>query len=149
MQRRPRHPDDGEWECSEGTGVTVCRGGLAAAGVSAGAAEPAWECGGHRLPSESADAGAYPRVCVDFSPDYPSSEGWSCRYVYMNDLPERHCVRSPSTRAGDRCASGACPKGTLCVADRCVPPEPDVGCFFDRDCGSGKSCLFGTCREAS
>lgn len=154
LQRRPRHPSDEEWECSERTGVTVCRGGLAAAGVSAGKPEPGWLCGDHSFAvregdGASVDAGAFRRICVDFAPDYPSPQGWSCRYVYVNDLPERECTRSPSTRAGDPCASGACPKGTQCVRDLCLPARPEVSCFFDTDCATSHECTFGTCRPRS
>lgn len=145
VQRRPRQPDDGEWECSERSGVTVCRGGLAAAGVSAGAPERGWVCGAHRGVT---DAGAYPRVCVDFAPDYPSAEGWSCRFAYVDDLPRRECQRSPSTRVGDPCASGACPPGTTCVGDRCLAPTPNPSCFFDAECTQGQHCLFGSCRAS-
>lgn len=146
-QERPRQPDDGEWECGEGTGVTVCRGGLMAAGVSHGSPDGRWLCGDHRVE----DAGAYPRVCVDFSPETPGAErdagaGWSCRYAYVSNMPVRRCAQSQSTRVGDRCASGACPPGSACVSERCVPPKPDVGCFFDDECGAGRACTFGSCR---
>lgn len=139
----PRQPDDGEWECSETSGVTVCRGGLAPAGVSPGSPDPGWVCGDHVV---RGDAGAYPRVCVDFAPDYPRAEGWTCRYAYVNDQGVRRCEPSPATRAGDPCAGGACPSGTTCASGRCLPDAPAPRCFFDTDCDAPRKCVFGSCR---
>lgn len=142
---RPRQPDDGDWECSETTGVTVCRGGLAPAGVSRGAPDPGWVCGAHAV--GGGDAGAYPRVCVDFAPDYPAAEGWTCRYAYGSDTGgARTCEPSLATRVGDACAGSACPAGTRCASGRCLPPVPAPTCFFDQDCSPPAKCTFGTCR---
>jgi len=147
-QTRPRQPDDGDWECSEGAGVTVCRGGLGAAGVSAGPPEEGWICGDRRV----TDSGSYPRVCVDFAPDPPpGTTRASCHYVYSGGLGRRECTRAPEPQVGDACMVGApnaCPTGTTCIGSVCLPREPQVGCFFDQDC-QGAACVFGTCQPRS
>jgi hypothetical protein len=138
-QRRPRLPDDGEWECTDRSGAVVCRGGIAAAGVVAGADDPGWLCGSG-APSFWGD-----RVCVDLSPDVPQEAGgWSCRFEGDADAT-RLCVPSSAPRLAGPCDTpGACPDGSACIAGICLPPKPAPSCFLDSDCASGK-CLFGSC----
>lgn len=138
-QRYPRLPDDGEWECADLDGVVVCRGWADAAGVVAGRPDPGWFCGARR-------GAAGERICVDFAPDRPNGEPWSCRFQYEPELPLRACTRGGRGPLGSACGAG-CPFGSVCVADRCLPLEPQPSCWIDKDCGDGKKCAFGTCRE--
>jgi len=70
VQRFPRRPDDGEWECVELEGVVLCRGGERAAGVVAGPRDRGWICRGQG-----------PAHCVDLAPDRPDRDGrWRCRF---------------------------------------------------------------------
>ena len=91
-QRHPRMPDDGEWQCTDSAGATICMGGERAAGVAAAAA-PETPAG-----SAARAAGAEPgaRLCVDLSPDFPDGRapGWRCRTLY-DGPPRRICERDP------------------------------------------------------
>jgi hypothetical protein len=138
-QRRPRYPDDGEWECTDRAGVVICRGGVDAAGIVPGPPDRGWLCG-HGSSSLWGN-----RVCVDLSPDLPDEQrGWSCRYELAGD-EHRVCTPSTTAQVGGACrAHRDCPTGSACVAGACLPPRPSPGCFVDADCGSNQ-CLFGTC----
>ena len=166
-QRHPRMPDDGEWQCTDSGGATVCAGGEPAAGVAPAAAasetgelrgagssagglepsqgsmskDPGWFCGQRR--------GATPpeRVCVDFSPDFPdgSMDGWRCRTLYDGPL-RRVCDRdAPGRTLAAPCDAGQpCVDGSRCVTGRCVPDKPAPSCVLQTDCASGR-CRFGSC----
>ena len=143
IQRYPRMPDDGEWECIDMDGAVMCRRGVPPAGVVTGPPDTGWICG-ERVIEERRE-----QVCVDFSPDLPggASHGWRCRYDHKRR--ERKICRETDRGAalGVRCESGAqCPDTLICVAGRCVPraPEP-VSCWFDEECGPGRMCHLGTC----
>jgi len=144
VQRYPRVPDDGEWECIDLKGVAVCRRGVAPAGVVAGPPDRGWRC--------SARAGASPpeRVCVDYSPDLPDDESsWRCRYEHARGQ-QRICrrVRKPARLGGVCDAQRSCPRHLSCAAGVCLPHRPDVSCWFDDDCGDGRVCRLGTCVPA-
>ena len=170
VQRRPRMPDDGEWECVDVGGIVYCRGGLAAAGVVAGAADRGWMCGSRPRAREEREgreereareekpetrgtdaksARPVERVCVDFSPDLPPLPGvFHCRFQYPGPGPERVCDdQTTGARPGDACASARdCPSGLGCTGGRCLPSRPDVGCWLDVDCGGSRArCRWGTC----
>ena len=140
-QRHPRMPDDGEWQCSDSAGATVCMGGERAAGVARSAAEPAWFCGVRR----GAAAGA--RVCVDLSPDFPDGRapGWRCRTVY-DGPPRRVCDRDPAAHTlAETCdRAHPCVDGSRCAEGWCVPERPAPACWLDTDCPGGR-CRFGSC----
>lgn len=137
-QRHPRMPDDGEWECADLDGVVVCRGWSEAAGVVAGPVDPGWHCGGRAgAPSE--------RICVDFAPDRPAGEPWSCRFHHESHAARRSCTRGGPGPLGHACGDG-CPFGSVCVLERCLPLEPKPSCWVDKDCGAAK-CAHGSCRE--
>ncbi len=138
-QRHPRMPDDGEWECADLDGVVVCRGWAEAAGVVPGPPDLGWHCG----PRAGAKS---ERICVDFAPDRPPHEPWSCRFQYESDAPPRLCTRGGAGPLGRECAGG-CPFGSVCVAERCLPLEPQPKCWVDKDCAAGQKCAHGTCRE--
>lgn len=138
-QRHPRLPDDGEWECADLDGALVCRGWAEAAGVVAGKPDPGWFCGPRAgQPAE--------RICVDFAPERPAGEPWSCRFQFEAGLPARACTRGGPGPLGRACGAG-CPFGSACVLDRCLPLEPKPGCWIDKDCGEGAKCAHGSCRE--
>lgn len=143
-QRHPRQPDDGQWQCSDDSGVTVCTGGEPASGVAPSPVAPGWECGDRRRPSPS---GAGARVCVDLSPDYPQGPvlGWRCRWRY-EPAPLRECRSEPDVHVvGDACdARSPCVLGAVCADGRCLPPQPAADCVLDSDCSSG-ACRFGSC----
>lgn len=140
VQRRPRYPDDGEWECADRHGVVICRGGVAAAGVASAPSDPGWLCG----QGSSSPWGR--RVCVDLSPDVPDEErGYSCRFEGTAGDEQRVCVESKAARVGGPCVARTdCPSGCACAGGACLPPMPVPSCFVDADCGSGE-CAFGTC----
>jgi hypothetical protein len=118
-QRAPRLPDDGEWECVELDGVVICRGGVPAAGVVAGPADPGWSCGPRR--------GSADRICVDLAPELPDGAigGWRCRFTH--ERGERRVCRADPT-----------------AAPPAPTPVPKPSCWIDRDCGSG-TCRRGSC----
>lgn len=138
VQRFPRRPDDGEWECVELEGIVNCRGGERAAGVVAGPRDRGWICRGER-----------PAHCVDLAPDRPDGVGsWRCRFEGARE-GARVCERSARPGVGDRCLtgdSGACPADMRCASGVCVPlVAPAPACWIDADCGAGKRCVRGTC----
>lgn len=138
-QRHPRMPDDGEWECADLDGVVVCRGWAQAAGVVKAPPDLGWHCG--------ARAGTeHERVCVDLAPDRPPHEPWNCSFQHESEGAPRLCQRGGAGPLGRECAGG-CPFGSVCAADRCLPLEPAPGCWIDKDCGAGKKCAHGSCRE--
>jgi hypothetical protein len=137
VQRHPRLPDDGEWECLDQAGASVCRGGDPPAGVVAGLADGRWICG----------ARGGERICVDLLGDFPSggAEGWRCRYQ-SSPRPRRICQREPGAHhLGDRCdRRQPCVDGAACREGRCLAPPPRPSCWLDSDCASG-ACRFGSC----
>ena len=146
LQRFPRQPDQGEWECAELDGVVRCAGGHAAAGVPPGPNDAGWLCGARR------GGAAGERVCVDLAPDVPASgsaSSWRCRFHRKGGIT-RTCARAAATvRLGDVCGpSGGCPAGAACIRGRCIPPRPEPACYLDDDCGAGKACRFGSCADA-
>ncbi|MGH7436162.1 MAG: hypothetical protein ACRENE_10860 [Polyangiaceae bacterium] len=143
-QTHPRQPDEGQWQCSDDSGVTVCTGGEPAAGVPPSPVAAGWECGERR---RSLPGPAPERVCVDLSPDFPEGSplGWRCRWRY-EPAPLRECKPDPGAHVlGDVCdARSPCVLGAVCVQGRCLPPRPAADCSLDSDCGAG-SCRFGSC----
>jgi hypothetical protein len=140
-QRHPRMPDDGEWQCADSAGATICVGGERPAGVAPAPADPRWLCGARR----GGPPGA--RVCVDLSPDFPDGGGggWRCRTLY--DGPTRRvCDRAPDAHTlGDPCdPARPCVDGSRCADGRCVPDRPAPACWLDGDCPGGR-CRFGSC----
>jgi hypothetical protein len=138
-QRYPRLPDDGEWECSDHDGAVVCRSAGAAAGVVAAPPDPSWLCG----PRKEARG---ERICVDFAPELPPGGPWACRFAHEHGRPERICTRRDAPALGFACSRG-CPFGSACVGQRCLPLEPEPACWLDADCGAGRTCAHGSCRE--
>jgi hypothetical protein len=147
-QRHPRQPDDGQWQCADDSGASVCSGGEPAAGTVRTEPARGWICGARggtqgRRPGE--------RVCVDLSPDYPSGSAHDerCRWSYERG-PTRSCARDPEAHVlGDACGpKEPCIAGALCVSGRCVPPRPVADCATDSDC-SGARCRFGSCSKGS
>jgi hypothetical protein len=140
-QRHPRMPDDGEWQCADSAGATVCTGGERAAGVAAAAADARWFCGA-RLGSAPGT-----RVCVDLSPDFPDGRatGWRCRTL-VDGPARRVCARDPEAHTlGDRCdPARPCVDGSRCAGGRCVPERPAPACWLESDCPGGR-CRFGSC----
>jgi hypothetical protein len=141
-QRHPRMPDDGEWQCADSAGVTVCAGGERAAGVAPAPVDPGWFCG--------ARAGGEPgRICVDLAPDFPdgTASGWRCTTRYDGPV-RRACDRDASARTvGEPCdARRPCVDGALCAGGWCVPRLPAPACWLERDCAGGR-CRFGSCLE--
>jgi hypothetical protein len=138
-QRHPRLPDDGEWECLDMAGASVCRGGDPPAGVTAGPADRRWTCG----------ARGDERVCVDLRGDVPdgAATGWRCRYE-NGPRPRRLCARDPlAHQLGDPCdPARPCVDGATCRDGRCAAPPPRPSCWLDSDCASG-ACRFGSCRS--
>lgn len=130
VQRHPRMPDDGEWECADIDGAVICHGGLAAAGTVAGPADEAWLCGARRTHDSD-------RVCVDFSPDRPA-RFQDCRFEQG-----RRVCRAGEAKLGRACDS--CPAGSVCTGGHCLPLEPKPECWLTKDCAAGV-CLYGTCR---
>jgi hypothetical protein len=147
LQRHPRRPDQGEWDCAEVDGVVRCIGGHPAAGVPEAPPDPGWVCGAR-------GGGADRRICVDFEPDVPDTDlggdrdGWKCRFLRREGL-SRSCERVAGAavpRLGGTCSDArGCPKGALCAAGRCLPPWPKPSCYLDEDCGAGRACRFGSC----
>jgi hypothetical protein len=142
VQRAPRLPQGGIWDCGDDAGAVVCLGHDA---PDAPAPDPGWKCGVRR----GAESGA--RVCVDLSPDYPNglAEGWSCRF---EDDPHavggraRTCTSEPNAPVlGASCdPARPCVDGARCVDGGCLPPQPLGDCIADQDCGAGV-CRFGSC----
>jgi len=144
-QRYPRLPTDGWWECVDMSGVVMCHGGRVSAGTVAGEADPGWICG----PRRGAEG---EQLCLDFSPDMPSSDAdFQCLFEHEGG-EQRVCRRRstsprPESKLADRCqATTDCPDGSECLRGHCLPPAPEPACWFDRDCGNGAVCRFGSCR---
>lgn len=148
-QRLVAMPDDGDWECTDQSGLVVCRGGHEAAGVHEGPADEGFSCGAIARDEE------HRRVCIDARADQPTVEGWACRHERDHEGPfadvvVRRCTPDSSPRLGARCDEGACPAGLACRADRCVlandaPPD----CWLDTDCQGGSTCVLAHCSQAS
>ena len=141
VQRHPRMPDDGEWECMDLGSAVMCHGGTPSAAVVEGPNDLGWSCG----PRDKGPRGPE-QVCVDFAPDRPRGEldGWACRFDHRHG-EKRICRRDRSpVRLGGRCDAG-CPEGALCVEGVCAPARPQPTCWFDTDCPEGGKCRFGTC----
>ena len=142
-QRHPRMPDDGEWQCTDSAGATICMGGERAAGVAAATApvETGWFCGARGGPEPGA------RLCVDLSPDFPDGRapGWRCRTLY-DGPPRRICERDPDahTLAAPCDARRPCVDGSRCADGWCVPERPAPACWLQADCPGGR-CRFGSC----
>ena len=140
-QLHPRMPDDGEWQCADSAGATVCTGGERAAGVAAAPADPGWFCGTRR----GAEPGA--RVCVDLSPDFPDgrAKGWRCHTIYEGP-PLRICARDSAAHTlAESCDAGhPCVDGSRCADGWCVPERPAPACWLPEDCPGGR-CRFGSC----
>jgi hypothetical protein len=138
VQRHPRLPDDGEWECLDMAGASVCRGGDPPAGVVAGPADGRWSCG----------ARGSERICVDLRADFPAgaAAGWSCRYQNA-PRPRRLCRRDATAHhLGDPCdPQRPCVDGAICREGRCLAPPLRPACWLDSDCPGG-ACRFGSCR---
>ncbi len=140
VQRAPRLPRGGIWDCGDDSGAVVCLGQDAPPSVDRG-----WKCGDRR----GADAGQ--RVCVDLSPDYPDgvAQGWECGF---EDDPRavggraRVCTRDLSAHVlGVDCdAKRPCVDGARCVSGACVPISSEASCIASQDCGDQK-CRFGGC----
>jgi hypothetical protein len=143
QQSHPRMPDDGEWQCTDSAGATLCMGGERAAGVVAGPTDAAWFCGARR----GGDPGS--RLCVDLSPDFPDGRatGWRCRTLY-DGPPRRVCDRDPGAHTlAETCdARHPCVDGSRCADGWCVPERPAPACWLQTDCPGGR-CRFGSCLE--
>jgi hypothetical protein len=142
----PRTPDTREVSCSEIAGVVRCLvEGDAASAVVGSERAPGWFCGPRRGPTERGE------ICVDFSADYPDGDplAWDCHYEAEPAL-RRVCKKAQSfARVLAAChASAPCVDGAVCVAGRCLPRAPEIGCYVDGDCDAGP-CRFGTCLEAA
>jgi hypothetical protein len=147
-QRHPRQPDDGEWQCADDSGVTVCTGGEPASGVASAALASGWICGPRRaLAGRDADVS---RVCVDLTPDFPGglATGLRCTWSYDRGVV-RTCVRDAEVHAiGDACdESSPCVVGARCTSGWCAPSRPQPTCWLDADCGGG-ACRLGSCLVA-
>ncbi len=143
IQRYPRMPDDGEWECIDMAGAVMCRRGVPPAGVVTGPPDVGWLCG-ERVTDEGKE-----RVCVDFSPDLPEGKtrGWRCRYDHKR-RERRVCRQSERAPAlGSACEAGSpCPESLVCAAGRCVPRSPaKISCWFDKECNPGQKCHLSSC----
>jgi hypothetical protein len=139
VQRRPRMPDDGQWECVDMDGVAYCHEVSESAGVVPGAPDMGWTCGARRGHAE--------RVCVDMAPDLPEGEDrWQCHFDHAAD-DQRVCVRAVQPNVGGPCsATGACPASASCVGDVCLPSRrPEPACWFDADCEPGMRCRWASC----
>ncbi len=152
IQRHARQPDDGEWECADDSGVTVCAGGEPASGVAAAAPAPGWNCGPRRRGPSAHESkltiGVHDsRVCVDLSPDFPEGRaaGLRCRWSYDRGA-QRTCAPDPEAHViGDPCdEKRPCVVGARCADGRCTPPRPDPSCWLDADCAEG-ACRLGSC----
>jgi hypothetical protein len=146
IQRHARQPDDGEWQCADDSGVTVCAGREAASGVAAAAPAPGWICGPrHRSPAAHDVQDS--RVCVDLSPDFPegAATGVRCKWSYERGA-QRTCVRDPEAHViGESCdEKRPCLVGARCAGGRCTPPRPAPSCWLDADCAEG-ACRLGSC----
>ncbi len=66
-QRHPRQPDDGEWECADDSGVTVCAGGEPPSGVATAKPVPGWTCGSRARGDDTSSlhGARSSRVCVE------------------------------------------------------------------------------------
>jgi hypothetical protein len=144
VQKRPRLPDDSEWECADLGGAVLCRGGQQPAGVARVQNDAGWWCGGRRgKPRE--------RVCIDIDPDFPNvaSRRWACHFEARGAESSRVCAPTEMALLGDTCGSDIeCPLGARCVRNACVPRAPIPNCWGGTDCTSGR-CELGICNEDS
>ncbi|MBI4512236.1 MAG: hypothetical protein HY698_21565 [Deltaproteobacteria bacterium] len=142
LQRHPRLPGDGVWECVDQDGVVVCRSASTAAGVVPALPDPGWTCGRRRGDAKNA------RICVDLAPDLPNgaTSGFRCKFDHARGL-RRLCTRDPaSPKVGGPCP---CPEGVSCVSGRCIPAKPAADCWLPKDCGPGMTCRHGTCETTA
>jgi len=151
IQRHPRLPDDGEWECADMAGAVVCRGGEPAAGTAPGGKGRGFACGTRRVRSELVAE----RICVDLSPDVPdgAEPGVRCHFEANGGLTRVCELGAARASLGAPCAPARpCVDGAVCMAGagkaggehRCVPLRPEPSCWLPGDCDQG-SCRFGTC----
>lgn len=140
VQRHPRAPDNGEWECVDAAGATHCRKVAEAAGVEPGPLDPGFVCGFRQRRQDGE------RVCVDFAPDLPAAGRFACSSRYLGGAREWECHPANEPRLGDRCQDrSGCPAGAQCSAGHCLPAFPRPDCWLDSDCAQGR-CRFGSCR---
>jgi hypothetical protein len=144
VQNHPRLPDAAEWECVELAGVVWCHSAGGSAGIDNGTLELGFLCG----PRRGAEA---ERICVDLAPDRPwDRPNFRCHFSYAYGGLQRVCSPGSGRLVADRCRTTAtCPKGTRCELERCLPAAPAPNCWFDKDCGEGATCRFGTCDAGS
>jgi hypothetical protein len=143
VQTSPRMPDDGEWDCVEMSGIVHCHRRAAAAGVADGPLDLGWLCG-PRLGADPRD-----RVCVDLDADRPSQDrAWQCRFEPFQGQSQRVCVPAREPALASTCQdSRGCPAAMRCSDRSCLPELPRPGCWYDRDCGAGAKCRWGSCRN--
>jgi hypothetical protein len=134
-------PDDGQWQCADSAGATICTGGERAAGVAPAPPDDGWSCGARR----GGEPGA--RICVDLSPDFPDGRavGWRCTTL-VDGGARRVCTRDPGAHTlGQACdPARPCVDGSRCAGGWCVPARPAPACWLESDCGGGR-CRFGSC----
>lgn len=142
-QPLPRRPDDGEWQCSDLSGATLCRELAKPAGIVPGPADPGWICGTRAGKKQE-------RLCLDLSPDRPARPvNESCRYDEERVPAARVCVPGTQRNVGDPCPDGRCPDGSECSGGHCLPERAAIDCWASDDCGPGQRCALGFCRGGS
>ena len=169
VQDEPRLPTDGEWECIDQDGATVCRARGEAAGVVAVAADPGWICGIRRRSSETprgpSDGQSDEQLCVDLSPDLPVPEApgqrphlstaatppiaYACHFEHGAGETRVCEVADAPPPLARSCDGDSCGAPLSCVDGHCVPRRIAVGCWLDADCGVGSLCRYATCTGPS
>ena len=144
QQRHPRMPDDGEWQCTDSAGATVCMGGERAAGVAVARrpSDAGWFCGARR----GGDPGsrALRRPVARLSRRRARADGAAARCTTgprgacANATPAPTRWRKPATRGTRASTAAAAPDGW------CVPERPAPACWLQTDCPGGR-CRFGSC----
>ncbi len=143
VQRFPALPSDGPTECSEVSGVVLCRTRSAPAGVVPGPDAIGWLSG--EAPSQ--EPGETLQIFVDLSPqrpaDLPASE---CHFEHR---PMIHRVCRPSEGAdGAVGGAGPCDDGLVRAGGVCVPERlPRGECWTTPDCSEGRRCVLSSCVE--
>jgi hypothetical protein len=149
VQKHPRQPDDGPWQCADEAGVAVCVAGEPTAEARQVVDPAGWVCGRRRRAGTVARDGAQ-RVCVDPSPDFPEGRAHQerCHWSYDHGVV-RTCTRDPDAHVlADACDAGhPCVVGATCAAGRCAPERFAADCVDDADCGASH-CRFGSCTVA-